>query len=88
MNYIVAVHAHSAIGYACAPTQLRVSVGAETHVGLDCSEIDTSNPVYLYAKTLPNQRGGVEQQLQFPHSAVLFIVHYDANGPRPAVCMD
>ena len=59
-------------------------MGAETHVGFDCSEIDTSNPTYLYVKTLPNERGGVEQQLQFPHSAVLFIAHYDAGGGPPA----
>jgi len=88
MKYIVAVHAHSAVGYACAPTQLRVRVGVETHVGLDCSEIDTSNPTYLYVKTLPNERGGQAQQLQFPHAAVLFIVHYAGDGPRPEVCLD
>jgi hypothetical protein len=80
MRYIVAVHANSAIGYACAQSHGRIQVGAETHVAFECSEIDTSNPSYLYVKTVPNERGGVEQQLQFPHSAVLFIVH--AHGSR------
>ena len=84
MRYIVAVHAHSAIGYACAQSQRRIQVGAETHVALECSEIDTANPAYLYVKTVANEHGGVEQQLQFPHSAVLFIVHADAGGERPA----
>jgi hypothetical protein len=84
MKYIVAVHAHSAVGYACADHQPRIKVGAETHVGFDCSEIDTSNHAYLYVKTLPNERGGVAQQLQFPHSAVLFIVQYDDDSVRPA----
>ena len=84
MNYIVAVHTHSAVGYAYAENQLRIRVGAETHVAFDCSDIDTSNPTYLYLKTLPNARGGSQQQLQLPHSAVLFIAHYEADGERPA----
>lgn len=84
MKYIVAVHANSAIGYACAEQQLRIRVGVETHVGFECTEIDTSNPTYLYLKTAPNERGGAPQQLQVPHTAVLFIAHYDADGQRPA----
>ena len=84
MKYIVAVHAHSAIGYACAQSQHRIQVGAETHVAFECSEIDTSNPTYLYVKTVPNESGGVVQQLQFPHAAVLFIVHADGSGEPPA----
>jgi hypothetical protein len=83
MKYVVAIHAHSPVAYAYAGTALRVKVGVETHLGFDCSEIDTSNPTYLYVKTLPNEHGGVQRQLQFPHSAVLFIVHYD-DTQRPA----
>ena len=83
MKYIVAIHAHSAVGYAYAESQLQIKVGAETHVGFDCSEIDTSNHTYLYVKTLPNERGGIQQQLQVPHSAVLYIVQYDDHSARP-----
>jgi hypothetical protein len=60
-----------------------VADGGSGSPALDCVEISTDAPYYLYVKRDMRLHGGGTQTLHIPHSSVAYIVCYADNGPKP-----
>lgn len=77
--------ANSTIGqvYLAGSNDGHVKADEEVHPVLDCIEVVTTEPYYLFAKRDLSSQGKSHQTLHIPHAAVLFIQHYEDEGPRP-----
>ena len=82
MKFLVVIDALSPFGRAYQDLCPVAKVGTEDHVALPCTEIDLSNPVYMFVRTEPTTQGLVYQALHLPHGNVLFVVQY-AEGEKP-----
>lgn len=84
MKYLVVLDVNSEIGaiYSRGSHDGCVSRGEYQHPILDCSEIVTDAPYYLFVRREISKGGGT-QKLHIPHSSVVAIHIYDDNGPRP-----
>lgn len=84
MKFIVVVEASSPFGLAYAELHHPVQVGQQRHVGVVCTEMDVSNPHYMFLRTEPNSLGAVRQAIHLPHGSVLFAIQY-AEGEKPQI---
>lgn len=88
MRYLVVLDAESPIGRVYAAGNCEGFVGeGETreirHPVLDCADINTESPCYLFVKRDPRQSNGPRQQVYVPHGCVVAIHVYDDSGPKP-----
>ena len=85
MRYIVILDAKSPVGaiYANGNNDGLTSDGNISHPVLDCTEIETNNPYYIFAKRSPNEAIPSHQILYLPHGSVVMIVAYDKAEDRP-----
>ena len=84
MKFIVVIDARSPFGRAFAGVYEAAKVGTETHLALECDQMDASNVHYMYVHTCRTTAGGGNQSLHIPHSAVLFVVQF-AEGQTPQI---
>jgi hypothetical protein len=98
VRYLVVLHGNSPIGkmYTAGHADAQFQSGeSEPHPAIDCVQIDSDNPHYLYVERDLSWRGqkGDVLRLFIPHHAVVQIVAYgDRDKPpigfkfeRPAV---
>jgi len=83
--YLVVLDERSAIGsiYVSGNNDGFVTDGQLQHPVLDCTEISTDSPYYLFAKRDMSKQGKNYQSLHIPHSSVVAIYHYADEGSRP-----
>ncbi len=79
MKFLVIVHAQSPLGQAYWDLYPKVRVGPEQHLGIVCTEMDASNPLYMFVRTEPNSQGALRQALHLPHGNVLLVLQYAEN---------
>lgn len=84
MKYLVLIDSRSMFGKAFSDVYESAKIGQETHLQLDCDQIDLSNVHYTYVHTCRTTAGNGNQSLHIPHSAVLFVVQY-AEGQKPQI---
>ena len=53
------------------------------HPLLDCTELVTDNPYYIFATRSLYQEGKSHQTLYLPHGSVALIHRYDESDPHP-----
>jgi hypothetical protein len=85
MRYLIVLDCHSPVGeiYASGTNDGFVKgPGGLKHPVLDCTEIETHNPHYIFAKR-PLKEPGLHQSLYLPHGSVVQIVVYDDQQARP-----
>ena len=85
MKYLVVLDARSPIGsvYGSGSNDGFVKDGELRHPVLDCTEIGTDSPYYLYVKRVFSKQPEGYQSLHIPHSSVIAIHHYADAGPKP-----
>ena len=86
MRYLVVLDCRSAVGagYFAGSNDGLVKGGPDlSHPALDCSEIDTSNIHYLWVKREIAKGKKGTQTLFLPHGAIVNIVCYADEGPKP-----
>ena len=85
MRYLVVLDARSTIGsiFAHGHNDGTVSDGDLRHPVLDCIEIATDSPHYLFVKRDLSRHGKDYQSVHIPHSCVVAIHHYADDGSRP-----
>lgn len=85
MNYLVVLDANSPIGRICAESDNDGFVfdGRLRHPVLDCIEIATEAPNYLFARRDMSKHGKMQQALHIPQSSVVVIHHCDEAGCKP-----
>jgi hypothetical protein len=85
MRYLVVLDARSVVGgiYANGHNDGFVNDGGIRHPVLDCTEIATDNPYYLYVKRDLSLHGKDYQFINIPHSSVSVIHHYADEGSKP-----
>lgn len=83
MKYIVVIRRDSPVGQAYHHLFPSIQIGDQSHVGLACTEMDASNPVYMFVRTAQTAQGSVDQSLHLPHGNVLFVVQYDQDQKAP-----
>ena len=69
MRFLVILNANSPIGTIYAGGSNDGFVRGQ-HPVLDCVEVTTDQPHYLFAKRDMSKRGGTSQSLYIPHSSV------------------
>jgi hypothetical protein len=84
MRNLVVLDAGSEIGaiYSAGSHDGYVSRGDIRHPAIDCPEIVTDAPYYLFVKR-EIAKGGSTQKLYIPHSSVVAIHVYDDNESKP-----
>ena len=85
MRYIIVIDANSAAGaiYAKGSNDGFITDGHVQHPVLDCTEIETSSPYYIFAKRSLNAVGESHQSLYLPHGSVVMVVGYADEQGRP-----
>jgi hypothetical protein len=84
MRYLVVLDVRSTVGRVYAGSNDGgVADGELKHPALDCTEIATDGPCYLFAIRDMTKHGGGSQRLYVPHGAVAFIICYADEGPMP-----
>jgi len=85
MRYLVVLDARSVVGgmYANGYNDGFVSDGEIRHPVLDCTEIATDSPYYLYVKRDLSRHGKDYQTIHIPHSSIVVIHHYADEGRKP-----
>lgn len=78
MKYLVVLDESSAIGGICAAGENDgfVHAGALRHPVLECAEIATEDPGYLFVKRDRSRQHQPHQCLHIPHSSVVMIHHF------------
>jgi hypothetical protein len=80
MRYLVILDAQSVVGSTYAAGNNDGFVG--DNPVLDCTEIQTDSPYYLFAKRDLSKQGGSHQSVFVPHGAVVMIACYEDQGPK------
>ncbi len=85
MMYLVVLDERSAIGgiYASGNNDGFVTDGQLQHPVLNCTEIWTDTPYYLFAKHDMKNQGKNHQDLHIPHTSVVAIYQFADEGSRP-----
>ena len=83
MKYIVVINRNSPVGQAYQHRFPVAKVGDESHVAFCCTEMDASNPHYMFVKTEQTPQGSKRQSLHLPHGSVLFVIQYAETEPMP-----
>ena len=85
MRYLVILDARSATGsiYASGNNDGFVRDGELRHPFLDCSEVVTDAPYYLFAKRDRSRQGQSYQSMYIPHGSIVYIHCYADEEPRP-----
>jgi len=85
MRYLVVLDAESAIGrvYAKGINDGFVNDGQLDHPVLDCIEIATDSPYYLFVRRDLTRHGKSHQSMHVPHQSVVAIHHYADEGAKP-----
>jgi len=85
MRYLVVLDAGSTIGriYANGKNDGFVNDGKVDHPILDCTEIATDSPYYLFVRRDLSRHGKNQQTIHIPHSSVAVIHHYADTGSKP-----
>jgi hypothetical protein len=85
MRFLVILDARSAIGgsYAKGNNDGFMNDGNIQHPVLDCLEVATDAPYYLFAKRDMSNQGKQYQSLYIPHGSVVAIYCYSDEGSKP-----
>lgn len=85
MKYLVIIDARSNIGaiYLNGNNDGTTSGSEINHPIIDCTEVRTSDPYYLFAKRQFKQEGKSHQSLYIPHQCVVAIYQYEEKEGRP-----
>jgi hypothetical protein len=83
-RYLVVLDANSVTGqiYASGNHDFVAMAGDVQHPVLVCTELETHNPYYIYAKR-PLKESGSYQSLYLPHGSVAQILEYDTSEEIP-----
>lgn len=85
MRYLVVLDANSVIGriYAKGNNDGIVNDGRLDHPVLDCTDLVTDSPYYIFATHSLKKEGGSHQSVFLPHGSVVAIYQYAENDPHP-----
>lgn len=83
MEYKVILHSESQPGLIYSAIWPTTKTKNLAHVVLTCREVDVTNPVYLFARTVPIPPATSGQSIHLPHASVVMVVEYDKAEKQP-----
>lgn len=85
MKYLIILDGRSPIGaiYLQGNNDGTTTDGEIIHPLLDCTQITTDSPYYIFATRSLKKEGKSHQTLYLPHGSVVAIYQYDESDPRP-----
>jgi len=85
MRYLVVLDARTPIAgcYASGNNDGYINDGNLYHPVLDCLEVATDAPYYVFVKRDMEKQGSNYQSLYIPHGSVVAIYCYADEGPKP-----
>ena len=84
MKFMVVIDRHSPVGQTYSEWLPHVRSGETHHPVFLCTEMDASNPWYMFVRTESTKKYTGDQSIHLPHGSVLFVVQY-AEGETPPI---